>query len=58
MLTLDAYAEMLELHNIIFTAVQEVQELELNEAGVLVAAGSGKRTAYPDICARSQIVQN
>jgi len=52
LLTLEAYAEMLELHNIIFTAVQEVQNLEINEKGQIVATGDGKKTAFEDVCER------
>ena len=58
LLTLDAYKEMLELHNIIYTAVQEVQELELDENLNLVEIGTGKKSAYPDICELSNIIIN
>ena len=56
LLTLDSYREMLELHDIIFTAVQEVQELELDENLNLVEICTGKKSAYSDICELSRIV--
>jgi ABC-type branched-subunit amino acid transport system ATPase component len=54
-LTLDAYTELLELHQIIFTAVQEVKDLTIDEKGNIVAVGTGKKTTFEDICEKSQI---
>ena len=58
LLTLTAFEEMLELHELFFTAVHEVTDLELDQQGELVAAGSGKKSKYKDICLRSGTIQN
>ena len=52
LLTLAAFKEMIELNELIFTAVQEADSIEIGDNGEIIMTGESKNSAFKDICKR------
>ena len=48
LLTLAAFEELIELNDLIFTAVHDVEEIEISENGEIIMTGNDRKSALKD----------